>query len=67
MEEIIKRLAEKYKLKPIVIETIIRSQFKTVVKVMKEGDLKNIRIEGLGIFAVKPHRIKGYRKNNKDE
>ena len=57
MEEIIKRIAKEHGLREIAVETIIRSQFYKVSTVMKEGNYENIRLEGFGIFAVKPGRL----------
>ncbi len=65
MEEIIKRLAKEYGLREIAVETIVKSQFNKVIEVMKEGGHKNIRLQGFGIFAVKPGRL-DYKKK-KDE
>lgn len=67
MEEIIKRIAKKYDLPAIAVETMIRSQFKTVTNIMKEGEYKSIRLEGLGIFAVKPGRLDYYKHNKKED
>lgn len=57
-KKIIDKLAEKYKLPKPIIEKIISSQFKFVADTMASGEMTPVRLPYLGVFAVKPNRLK---------
>ena len=44
------------------IESIINHQFKYVVKIMKQGDFKTIRLPYFGKFSVNPKRVEHINK-----
>lgn len=57
-KEIIEELAREYKLSPIMVERIVKSQFRYVAHVMRSKTLEPVRLHYLGVFAVKPNRLK---------
>jgi|TARA_R110000782_G_scaffold244658_1_gene331411 nucleoid DNA-binding protein len=61
-KELIYSLANKYDLPLNKIESIINHQFKYVVKIMKQGDFKTIRLPYFGKFSVNPKRVKHINK-----
>lgn len=63
-KEIIDELAVKYKLAPHIIERIVKSQFRFVAHVMRSKTLEPVRLHHLGVFGVKPGKLK-YLKDNK--
>ena len=65
MEEVIKRIAKKYGIHKIVVEEMIKSHFSLVRDVMKNGEFEAIRLESVGIFAVKPGRLDYVKEVNK--
>ncbi len=71
VQKIIARLAVKYDLPEEEVRKIVFSSFELVKKSMKEGEqdnaesFKNVRIMNLGIFAVKPGRIKHLENRKK--
>lgn len=70
---IIKRLANKYELPEEEIRKIVFSPFALVKKSMKDATpnkadtFKNIRIMNMGLFAVKPGRLKKIQKKDETE
>lgn len=56
LESIIRKLSEKYNLPQPVIESIIKSEFEFVRKVMNRGDCESVRLMYLGTFKVTPGR-----------
>lgn len=58
MEKVIKQLSEKYNLPEDVVEKIIRSEFGFVASTMSEGKYDSVRLHYLGVFGVKPNRLK---------
>ena len=64
MDQLIKKLAKKYKLSEFKIELIIKSQFGLLKKVIENGDFEAARLKHLGMFTVKKNRFK-YYKNGK--
>tara|TARA_R110000803_G_scaffold23388_5_gene57504 strand:+ start:1443 stop:1661 length:219 start_codon:yes stop_codon:yes gene_type:complete len=61
-KELIYSLANKYDLPLNKIESIINHQFKYVVKIMKQGDFKTIRLPYFGKFSVNPKRVEHINK-----
>ena len=57
MEKIIKELAKEYDLPTVVIESIIRSEFKFVKDCMETDECVKIRLHHFGVFKVKPKRL----------
>lgn len=56
--DIITKLAREYKLSPNTVERIVKSQFRYVTHVMRSKTLDPVRLHYLGVFAVKPNRLK---------
>lgn len=61
-KELIYSLANKYDLPLSKVEEIINHQFKYVVKIMKQGDFKMIRLPYFGKFSVNPKRVEHINK-----
>lgn len=61
--EIVKKLAQKYKLPVPIVEKIVNSQFEFIKEVIKNSDItdhttfKNVRLHKLGMFCVTPGRL----------
>ena len=65
MDQLIKKLAKKYKLSEFRIELIIKSQFGLLKKVIEDGDFESTRLKHLGMFTVKKNRFKYYKNGKK--
>ncbi len=63
-KDIIDNLAQEFNLQPHIVEKIVKSQFKYVSKIMREKKLEAVRLHYLGVFAIKPSRLK-YLIDNK--
>jgi hypothetical protein len=62
-KEIDKDLSLRYGIPLSIIEAATIAPFQFIRKVMKEGDFKSIRLMHLGLFGVKPNRLKHIREN----
>lgn len=58
-----KELASKYELNKYICEDITKSMFEFIADVMEERSYRPVRIPYLGIFAVKPNRLKKLKEN----
>tara|TARA_R100000951_G_C2632791_1_gene178262 strand:+ start:874 stop:1092 length:219 start_codon:yes stop_codon:yes gene_type:complete len=63
-KDITDKLAKDFNLQPHIVEKIVKSQFKYVSKIMREKKLEAVRLHYLGVFAIKPSRLK-YLIDNK--
>ena len=52
------KLAEQFNMQPHIVERIVKSQFKYVSKIMRDKKLEAVRLHYLGVFAIKPSRLK---------
>ena len=57
-KEIINAISAEFNVPPHIVEKIVKSQFRYVAQVMREKTLEPIRLQYLGVFAVKPNRLK---------
>jgi nucleoid DNA-binding protein len=57
-KEIINELSKEFDLQPHIVEKMVKSQFGYVASVMREKKLEPIRLHHLGVFAIKPSRLK---------
>lgn len=57
-DKIISILSAKYNLDPEIIERVIRSEFQFVKDTMEQGEFESVRLHHLGVFGVKPKRLK---------
>ena len=64
-KELIQILASKYNLPLKIVDDIVDSQFKYVVKIMKEGNFDAIRLPYFGRFSAKKGRIECVNKLKK--
>lgn len=55
-QEVYKKLAIKYNLPKEIIEKITDSEFEFCKEIISEGKDEPIRLQGLGLFRVKPGR-----------
>ena len=67
MDQLIKKLAKKYKLSEFRIELIIKSQFGLLKKVIEDGDFESTRLKHLGMFTVKKNRFKYYKNGRRQK
>ena len=65
MDQLIKKLAKKYKLSEFKTELIIKSQFGLLKNIIEKGDFQAIRMKHFGIFTVKKNRFKYYKNGSK--
>ena len=65
IQDYIEILAKEYKLPSHVVEKIFTSQFKFVAETMKEGNFDSVRLQYLGVFGVKPARLRHIEENIK--
>jgi nucleoid DNA-binding protein len=61
MESIIKEISLRLNIPRVDVERVINSQFKLIRDIISEGEFKSYRAINLGIFAVKPNRLKNYK------
>tara|TARA_R110000824_G_scaffold5756_15_gene26546 strand:- start:1460 stop:1666 length:207 start_codon:yes stop_codon:yes gene_type:complete len=62
-KKLIALLVEKYDLPFVVVEGIVKSQFKFVQDRMEEGECAKVRLHHFGVFKVKPKRLYIINKN----
>lgn len=55
--EIYKEIGGELNIPPTEVEKVVKSQFKLVAEVMKEGKFRPIRLPYFGVFFVRPGRI----------
>lgn len=73
IKEIIRKLAAKHDLTEDQVVEVVFSSFGLVKKAMKDAapdapaTFKNVRIMNLGIFAVKPGRVKKLNEKNEEK
>lgn len=63
-KQILYKLAVEHGITVAQAEEIANSQFKYVSHVMKEGNFDSVRLPYLGIFKVKPYRLKKVKERN---
>jgi len=51
-------LSKEFNLPPHIVERIVKSQFRYVAHIMRSKTLEPIRLHHLGVFAIKPNRLK---------
>jgi len=61
-KELIQILATEYELPLEEVRTIISVQFRLVAETMAEGKFDSVRLPYLGVFRVKPGRLKNFKK-----
>ena len=67
LNKFIKQLSDKYKLPEMVIELIVQSQFTFTREIIKKGELKNVRLPDLGIFAISERKVNHYKRKKEEE
>ena len=65
-KELIQLLANKHNLPLEEVSKIISTQFRLVAETMAEGKYESVRLPYLGVFRVKPGRIKHFKNNQKN-
>lgn len=55
--KIIRELSLNNNIPKVIIEQIIDSEFRFLRHIIEKGDFHSVRMEGLGIFGVKPGRL----------
>ena len=66
-KEIIKLLAEKYRVSEKQVDEAVDSQFKFLAKAMAEEKLPEIRIPYFGIFKPNEYQVKKLNEKKKNE
>ena len=66
-KRIIQELSREFKLPEHIIEKVVRHPYKYQLGVMKNGELRPFRHPFLGVFGVKPGRLKYIKDKNADK